>query len=250
MSLAANKSIFNDEEYAFALKLESNLGQDHLFKSWPNAGEDDDAKRRLVQQCLKLDGQYPGGLSGYINNGKALLEASAAGANPYEGCTPNVPDGERLEYGTDAFNQAEKEGMVAVRDSAFVLVAGGLGERLGYNGIKIALPVETTTGDCYLAHYCAYIQALQNRCEGDEKEVRLPLFIMTSGDTHQKTMELLSSNDNFGMDEGQIIVAQQEKVPAIVDNNGRFAVSSQDKYQVETKPHGHGDVHLLLHSTG
>lgn len=33
---------------------------------------------------------------------------------------------------------------------AFVLVAGGLGERLGYGGIKVSLPSELTTGKCYL----------------------------------------------------------------------------------------------------
>jgi hypothetical protein len=40
-----------------------------------------------------------------------------------------------------------------VASTAFVLVAGGLGERLGYGGIKVALPSEITTGKCYLALY-------------------------------------------------------------------------------------------------
>jgi len=73
---------------------------------------------------------------------------------------------------------------------------------------------------------------------------------MTSGDTHEKTMKLINDNNRFGMEEGQIIVAQQEKVPAIDNNNGRFATSGSNPYELDTKPHGHGDVHLLLHSTG
>jgi len=40
--------------------------------------------------------------------------------------------------------------------TAFVLVAGGLGERLGYSGIKVALPTETTTGIAYLQFYLTY----------------------------------------------------------------------------------------------
>jgi UDP-sugar pyrophosphorylase len=243
-----NASLFTEEENAFAARLQSpELGQGHMFESWPGPGQDDDAKRALIQQCQKLNSQYPGGLLGYVNNAKTLLAASCAGDNPYEGCTPTVPDGERLEYGTDAFAGAEATGMKAAKNAAFVLVAGGLGERLGYHGIKVALPMETTTGDCYLSKYCAFIQALQVRCGPD---VRLPLFIMTSGDTHEKTMALIQSNNYFGMDEGQIIVAQQEKVPAIVNNDGKFAMSSTNPYVVETKPHGHGDVHMLLHSTG
>ena len=247
-SLAANKSVLTPEEYNFATLLNTDLHQSHLFSAWPQPGTNDSEKQVLIQQCMKLNTQYPGGLQGYMNNAQQLLEASRAGANPYEGRVPNVPDGERLEYGTEAFDQAETLGMEVVKEAAFVLVAGGLGERLGYHGIKIALPEETTTGDCYLSKYCSFILALQKRC-GDE-HARLPLFIMTSGDTHEKTMKLINDNNRFGMEEGQIIVAQQEKVPAIINNDGRFAMSSTDPYQVETKPHGHGDVHLLLHSTG
>ena len=51
--------------------------------------------------------------------------------------------------------------MAAVRvgtGACFVLVAGGLGERLGYSGIKVALPTELTTGVCYMEFYLKYLQ--------------------------------------------------------------------------------------------
>jgi UDP-N-acetylglucosamine pyrophosphorylase len=35
------------------------------------------------------------------------------------------------------FDMYEQLGMTAVKHTAFVLVAGGLGERLGYSGIKV-----------------------------------------------------------------------------------------------------------------
>ena len=41
-------------------------------------------------------------------------------------------------------------GVEAAADCAFVLVAGGLGERLGYSGIKVALPSESASGACFL----------------------------------------------------------------------------------------------------
>ena len=34
--------------------------------------------------------------------------------------------------------------------SVFVLVAGGMGERLGYNGIKIEIPIELTTKQSFI----------------------------------------------------------------------------------------------------
>ena len=41
-------------------------------------------------------------------------------------------------------------GVKAAAQAAFVLVAGGLGERLGYSGIKLALPVDSASGKCFL----------------------------------------------------------------------------------------------------
>ena len=41
-------------------------------------------------------------------------------------------------------------GVEASREAAFVLVAGGLGERLKYSGNKIALPTDLARGACFL----------------------------------------------------------------------------------------------------
>jgi UDP-N-acetylglucosamine pyrophosphorylase len=46
--------------------------------------------------------------------------------------------------------QARYAGIEASKESAFVLVAGGLGERLGYSGIKIALPADLASNHCFL----------------------------------------------------------------------------------------------------
>ena len=86
-----------------------------------------------------------------------------------------------------------------------MLVAGGLGERLGYSGIKVALPTEITTATTYLGLYCAEILALQNasnKLAGTSNIV--PLVIMTSDDTHRRTVDLLEANNNFGMAPGQV----------------------------------------------
>ena len=62
---------------------------------------------------------------------------SRAGVNPFEGCVPSVPEGERLDFGSQRFRELERAGVAAAANAAFVLVAGGLGERLGYSGIKV-----------------------------------------------------------------------------------------------------------------
>ncbi len=100
-------------------------------------------------------------------------------------------------------------GVQAAAHSAFVLVAGGLGERLGYSGIKLALPAETARGACFLQVYIESILALQQL---GPPGTRLPLAIMTSDDTHARTEALLKVHSNFGMQEGQVVLIKQEKV--------------------------------------
>lgn len=50
-----------------------------------------------------------------------------------------VPSGEVLKFGDDNFIMLEEVGVREARKAAFVLVAGGLGERLGYKGIKVRM---------------------------------------------------------------------------------------------------------------
>lgn len=72
---------------------------------------------------------------------------------------------------------------------------------------------------------------------------------MTSEDTHDQTVELLKNNNNFGLKEDQVILLRQEKVPTLIDNDAHFNLL-KDQLLLETKPHGHGDVHTLLHVSG
>jgi UDP-sugar pyrophosphorylase len=72
-----------------------------------------------------------------------------------------MPEGRKLDFGTPDFVAAEELGLVHFRDAAFVLVAGGLGERLGYSDIKVSLPVESVTETCYLQLYVSQILAMQ-----------------------------------------------------------------------------------------
>nr|GEX38127.1 UDP-sugar pyrophosphorylase [Tanacetum cinerariifolium] len=251
-NLDKNLSILSPHQIQLG-KMLLELGQLHLFQHWPDPGVDDHYKKALLDQVAILNSSYPGGLSSYIKTARKLLADSKAGRNPFDGFTPSVPSGEVLTFGDDKFMQYEEIGVKEVRNAAFVLVAGGLGERLGYNGIKVALPTETTTGSCFLQYYIESILALseasfkqvQGECRRD-----VPFVIMTSDDTHERTLQLLESNAYFGMKPTQIKLLKQEKVACLADNDARLALDPNNKYIIQTKPHGHGDVHALLYSSG
>jgi UDP-sugar pyrophosphorylase len=40
------------------------------------------------------------------------------------------------------------------------------------------------------------------------------------------------------------------QVPCLADNNATLALDPKDPFRLMSKPHGHGDVHSLLHSSG
>ncbi|KAL3641203.1 hypothetical protein CASFOL_016171 [Castilleja foliolosa] len=251
-NLRKNLPIISPKQVELA-KMLLEMNQSHLFEHWPEPGVEDDKKREFFEQVARLNASYPGGLASYIKTARELLADSKAGKNPYDGFTPSVPSGEALTFGEDNFVQYENAGVREARKAAFVLVAGGLGERLGYNGIKVALPLESTTGTCFLQHYIESILALQEtscRLAQGEGPTDIPLAIMTSDDTYSRTIQLLEKNAYFGMKPSQIKLLKQEKVACLDDNDARLAVDPKNKYSIQTKPHGHGDVHSLLYSTG
>lgn len=182
-----------------------------------------------------------------MRNAARLLKASAAGANPFEGLAPSIPSGATLDYASPEYRARERDGARAGGAAGFVIVAGGLGERLGYSGIKLALPCDTARGACFLQEYIESILALQDMAgEG----TILPLAIMTSGDTHAATEALLQDNGHFGMLPTQVTLLKQEKVACLADGAATLATAPGDRWTLLTKPHGHGDVHALMHTSG
>lgn len=236
-------------KYPALFRLLMDADQSHLFEGWGEATDSD--IDRFFKQVGNLDKNYPGGLKAYIAQARRLLKESKEGANPFKGLTPEVPCGSTLEFDSKEYNEMEQKGLEAADGLAFVLVAGGLGERLGYGGIKVALPSEIETMTMFLQLYVNSILAVQRVVqERLGKTVKLPLVIMTSDDTHNRTLELLEGNDYFGMDQDQLTLLKQEKVASINDDEGHLARDPNDPYNLLTKPHGHGDVHYLLYSSG
>jgi len=205
----------------------------------------------LVYQLADLDESYPGGLTAYLSKAKTLLKESAEGLNPFEEYEALVPEGESLSFdgeGTMPFSKAEQKGIEAMAGATFVLVAGGLGERLGYSGIKLSLETDLCTNQSYLEFYIRYIQAMeyQARQRTGRNDIRIPLVIMRSGDTDPLTRKMLKDNNYFGRDEDLITIVTQDKVAALKDGNAGLALEDDNRWSVQTKPHGHGDIHHLL----
>lgn len=247
--LKGNLDLLSDSERDLCLLLLQN-GQEHLFRHWDPPGTNDHLKHQFFQQIQRLHESYlpnQGGLVAYLRNAQRLLEDSMRGVNPLQGWTPSIPSvGVSIEPISEEYETYDQIGLTEIDSVGFVLVAGGLGERLGFSGIKIALPTETLTNTCYIDLYCQQILAIQRRSTRSS----IPFAIMVSDDTHQKTIELFQQNSYFGLDPNQVYFMKQDKVAALLDNSAHIALSETNPYEVNCKPHGHGDVHSLLYQTG
>lgn len=220
-------------------RLRNEGGQREMFVEWQKYSI---SKRRKIAASLKrLHSTYAAadGLLDYLRRARLLLTASRDGINPLDGWTASIPlPSESVENVFPV--RLERAGLVELRSTCFVLVAGGLGERLGYSSIKLALECETTTHSSYLKLYCQYIAAWQ----ASDQSVTIPLVIMTSDDTHARTLALLLEHNNFGLHPTQVTLLRQNKVAALADCQASIALDDQG--EPVTKPHGHGDVHSML----
>eukprot|EP00201_Polytomella_parva_P008755 CAMPEP_0175052040 /NCGR_PEP_ID=MMETSP0052_2-20121109/8141_1 /TAXON_ID=51329 ORGANISM="Polytomella parva, Strain SAG 63-3" /NCGR_SAMPLE_ID=MMETSP0052_2 /ASSEMBLY_ACC=CAM_ASM_000194 /LENGTH=907 /DNA_ID=CAMNT_0016316405 /DNA_START=213 /DNA_END=2936 /DNA_ORIENTATION=+ len=260
-----NLKLFSEKEVSLITSLIEE-GQEHVFDHWPELGQMDDKKRSQVDQLNLLDETYPGGLLSYIRNAKRLLKDSLEGRNPFEGFAPEVPMGTHLDFGSDEFRSFETLGLSEASRAAFVLVAGGLGERLGYSGIKLGLPTESASNCTFIECYCRSILAIEAAASTSSvsesadhpttstpkpsSTQRIPLVIMTSDDTHCHTERMLEQNAFFGLLPSQVILLKQERVACFTDSAAHLALDPKDPFRLPTKPHGHGDVHALIHASG
>lgn len=232
------------------LTLLQELDQKHIIEQFNNKCYSEEERKNFIAQINNLEKIYPGGIREYIKRAKVLLNNSKNNINPFAKYKPSVPRGIKMNVGDDTFTNMEALGLKEIKDTAFVLVAGGLGERLGYNDIKIGIATELITKRVYFNLYADYLLAYEDRMRKmyniDEKdEWCIPLCIMTSDDTHIGTLKLLKDHKNFGLKDKQISIVKQDKVPAILDNDCHFALV-KDNLLIDTKPHGHGDIHTLL----
>ncbi|MCC5850848.1 MAG: UTP--glucose-1-phosphate uridylyltransferase [Verrucomicrobia bacterium] len=241
---ALESASFSQKAQALVHELLENQ-QYHLFDDWDPPGVCEPEKRAFLEQLLQVNANYPGGIAGYTDNARRLLAQSRQGLNPFEGYRPEQPDAVDLSAMDGIYDQMESVGQAHFDRTGVVLVAGGLGERLGHNGIKLDLPVEAILNTSYLAHYADCLLAMEARMATPKP---VPFVIMVSEDTHAPTLRALEDHNYYGLRQDQVHILKQELVPALQDNEARLA--KEGPYALILKPHGHGDVHMLLQSSG
>jgi UDP-N-acetylglucosamine/UDP-N-acetylgalactosamine diphosphorylase len=209
-------------------------GQTHLLRWW---GELDPASRaELGRQiaALPLDR-----LSGLIDS---LVRGEGEPPHPVDPSRVHPVAVNRLPR-TDAERVARRhaaevgEAALASGEVAVVIVAGGMGTRLGFDGPKGTFPIGPVSGASLFAIHAEKVVALSRRYGK-----LIPLYVMTSRSNHETTARFFAEHGNFGLDHVRFF--PQGEMPALDRHAGRILMA--DKGRLALTPDGHGGALTAL----
>ncbi|MFH1130275.1 MAG: UTP--glucose-1-phosphate uridylyltransferase [Pseudomonadota bacterium] len=133
--------------------------------------------------------------------------------------------------------RALREGRVCA-----LLVAGGKGTRLGFDGPKGAFPIGAVSGRTLFEIHTERLLALGNRFG-----VVPALYLMTSQDNHEDTCKIFAQHKNFGLPADRVLIFTQGVLPA-VDVNGKLLLAARD--QLVLTANGNGGLFSAMQAGG
>ncbi len=133
------------------------------------------------------------------------------------------------------------EEMLGRGEIAVVVVAGGSGTRLGFEGPKGTYPIGAVSNSSLFQIHAEKVVAL-----GRRHGRPIPLYVMTSHDNHDATVEFFAKHDQFGLDHVRFF--KQGRMPAVDKNSGKILLSAKD--EVALSPDGHGSTLTALAARG
>jgi len=141
--------------------------------------------------------------------------------------------------------EARRRGEEALRSGklAMILVAGGLGTRLGFDLPKGMFPLGPVSNRTLFQILIDHLQAVSRRYN-----VCIPLYVMTSPATHEVTLQFLSENKRFGLAESDLQLFQQGTMYAV--DAASFDVLLSSPGEIFTGPDGHGGMLSALAREG
>jgi len=209
-------------------------GQEHVFAHWGSLQPEQQA--RLLSQVDQLDFDLLSALQGLLSG---AAQPAAAGQFDPPDLFP-LQRGEQQEAQAQAAIQRGHE-LLAGQRVGFVLVAGGQGSRLGFDGPKGCFEVGPLTGRSLFGWHAARLLAARARFGS-----RGPWYIMTSPANDAATRAFFQQQNYFGMDSEDVFFFTQRMLPAM-DLQGRILLSDADSLFLAPNGHG-GTLEALAHS--
>ncbi len=221
------------------LDLLEHYGEEHLIAHWEQLSEGE--RSRLETQLRAIDWRE-------IAACKKLVAARQEKRSvPKHQTFENASTPSRHKIGTlgTASPEALSRGRECLRTAQVgaILMAGGQGTRLGFNGPKGTFPIGTISKSTLFDVLLGHLHAIKKRFGS-----RIPLAIMTSTATDTATRAFLREANFCGLDADQIFFFCQGNLPAVDAETGRLFLDACD--HVAVAPDGHGGMLQALIESG
>jgi UDP-N-acetylglucosamine/UDP-N-acetylgalactosamine diphosphorylase len=157
---------------------------------------------------------------------------------------PTFTDGPFSKPINSGNREDRKRGEALIRQGKVgcLLLAGGQGTRLGFNGPKGSVPVSPIKHKSLFQIFCE-----RTKAASDWFERLLPLCMMTSPLNHQQTLDFFEQHRYFGLHSSQVTFFTQEMLPFINEQGQWFL---EEPGRIAQGPNGNGDALRLFFENG
>ena len=216
--------------YAEAEELLKSCGQEHVLAGWKKLAKAERAA--LLAQIATLEPKSLKYCQAALKDGGTVPDSS-------KGKAPKVAElkGASLRKAIAAGEKELRAGRVAA-----LLVAGGQGSRLGYDGPKGCFSIGPITGAPLFYFHARKILARTIRYGAT-----IPWYIMTSEANNDATVKCFEENDYFGLNPDDVFFFTQGMWPGMT-KDGKIILDRPG--HIFMSPDGHGGLLAALKKSG
>ncbi len=220
------------------------IGQQHLLAFWGQLGAEE--RQRLARHIEDIDAglfrelqaDFRGGNAAGGDEKSKWAELAARAESP-----PAMRlDGSGVPF-TQAQARAKGAEILRAGEVGMILVAGGLGTRLGFDQPKGMFPLGPLSQRTLFQILIEQLRAVAGRYG-----VRIPLYVMTSPATDEVTRKYLEENRWFGLPDEDARIFCQATMWAVDERFERILLESRSSLFVG--PDGHGGMLAALAKSG
>lgn len=216
--------------YEKAGEILEKYGQTHVLRFWADLSAEQ--RKNLLGQIEKLD----------FGNLARMKDVMAGGST--QSAMSGIQPAEVLRLAEAKSREAVQAGEEALRKgvAGVVLVAGGQGSRLGFEGPKGCYGIGPVTNAPLFEIHSRKILALEQKYR-----TKVPFYIMTSDANDKATRDFFAENDYFGLSADRVLFFIQGMWPAL-DKGGKIILDEPG--HIFMSPDGHGGILEALKARG
>lgn len=224
-------------------------GQEHVFQYMDGLSTEEKEKLLMQLDSIKVEE-----ISTLLESATADQEKNLASAS--EPITPfSKSVGRSADLHVDKEIDASYQsglGAIGRGEVAALVLAGGQGTRLGFNGPKGVYDIGLPSGRTLFQMICERIGTIRKlgtttAAAAAGEAASLPFYIMTSPINHEETTKYFETNSCFGLPKEDVCFFEQGMLPCLT-NDGKIIMETASK--VAMAPDGNGGIYPSLKNSG